>query len=128
MKCQRHGDRERRSRMQVRLSYYPQLKVDHFSDVWLACLQSYLQACYDHSGSGHTVDAYVCELAVAFTSGKTPDTLSRAESEIRRFLSVIDRSTPMGARDFCCFLLFLTSARRRAELQVGVGRSGRSRN
>ncbi len=174
--------------MQVRLSYYPQLKVDHFSDVWLACLQSYLQACYDHSGSGHTVDAYVCELAVAFTSGKTPDTLSRAdcevlihrplvrgprrgeapsiatqnrraaalnsffryaagyivngrplfdhasplagirygkpnvnykylqESEIRRFLSVIDRSTPMGARDFCCFLLFLTSARRRAEL------------
>ncbi len=174
--------------MQVRLSYYPQLKVDHFPDVWLACLQSYLQACFDHSGSGHTVDAYVCELALAFGGGKLPDTLSRAdcealihrpltrgprrgsapsistinrriavlnsfftytagyqhngkplfdkaspvagvrygkptvaykymqESEVRQFFSVIDRSTPMGTRDYAIFLLFLTSARRSGEL------------
>ncbi len=174
--------------MQIRLSYYPQLKVDHFSDVWLACLQSYLQALYDHSQSVNTVNAYVSELALAFEHGRLPDTLTRStceelihrplvkgphkgeassiatqnrraaalnsffsyaagyivngrplfdhasplagirygkpavnykylqESEIRRFLSVIDRTTVIGARDHCLFLLFLTTARRRAEL------------
>ncbi len=174
--------------MQVRLEYYPQLKIAHFPDVWKACLQSYLQACYDHSQSGHTVDAYVCELALALGGGKLPDTLSRAdcetlihrplvrgprrgsapsiatlnrriavlnsfftytagyqhngtplfdkaspvagvrygkpavnykymqESEVRQFFSVIDRATPAGSRDYAIFLLFLTSARRSAEL------------
>ncbi|SRR6266567_1264699 len=174
--------------MQVRLSYYPQLKVDHFSDVWLACLLSYLQSCFDHSQSSCTLNAYTSELAYAFAGGKLPDTLSRSDcealihrtivrgprrgeapsistmnrrlavlnsffsycagyivngrplfdhaaptagirfgkpainykymsaSEVHSFLSVIDRSTPIGSRDYAIFLLFLTSARRRAAI------------